>query len=185
MLLRRRAAGFSRHIAGLRFGRPWCVTSMGGGARFSSTNSTTQRGEAGEAEYRTHSVNCAVNDNGVLQPLQSKDYLLFALSSAIPMIGFGFMDNTIMIQAGELIDMSFGSSGIVHTVSIAPLFLGVRFGLSTLTAAAVGQLFSDASGVCFGSTVDNLVCRLFPRLQQGEIGTIVSKADSVVVRIIL
>ncbi|EER10540.1 gaf domain protein, putative [Perkinsus marinus ATCC 50983] len=65
-----------------------------------------------------------------------------------------------MIQAGELIDMSFG----------------VRFGLSTLTAAAVGQLFSDASGVCFGSTVDNLVCRLFPRLQQGEIGKRITAA---------
>ncbi|KAF4663864.1 hypothetical protein FOL46_004511 [Perkinsus olseni] len=76
------------------------------------------------------------------------------------MIGFGFMDNTIMIQAGELIDMSFG----------------VKFGLSTLTAAAVGQLFSDASGVCFGSTVDNLVCRLFPKLQPGEIGKRITAA---------
>ncbi|KAF4668601.1 hypothetical protein FOL47_002935 [Perkinsus chesapeaki] len=76
------------------------------------------------------------------------------------MIGFGFMDNTIMIQAGELIDMSFG----------------VKFGLSTLTAAAVGQLFSDASGVCFGSTVDNLVCRMFPKLQPGEIGKRITAA---------
>lgn len=59
------------------------------------------------------------------------------VNAMVPMIGFGFMDNLIMIQAGELIDTS----------------IGVTFGLSTLTAAAVGQIFSDMSGVCFGGLV--------------------------------
>ena len=49
-----------------------------------------------------------------------------------------------MIQAGDLIDGS----------------LGVTFGLSTLTAAAIGQIFSDVSGVCFGSTVDALFAKV-------------------------
>jgi hypothetical protein len=58
--------------------------------------------------------------------------------------GFGFMDNLVMIQAGDLIDST----------------IGVRFGLSTLTAAAFGQVFSDVSGVCFGGTVEAIASRL-------------------------
>jgi hypothetical protein len=40
------------------------------------------------------------------------------------MIGFGLMDNLVMIQAGDLIDST----------------IGVTLGLSTLTAAAFGQV---------------------------------------------
>ena len=50
------------------------------------------------------------------------------------MVGFGFMDNMVMIQAGDLIDNT----------------IGVRFGLKTLAAAACGQIISDMSGVMFG-----------------------------------
>lgn len=45
-----------------------------------------------------------------------------------------------MIQAGNAIDCT----------------LGVTFALSTLTAAAFGQIISDASGVIFGGTVERL-----------------------------
>jgi hypothetical protein len=38
--------------------------------------------------------------------------------------------------------------------------LGVTFGLSTLTAAAIGQIFSDVSGVCFGGTVEAFMGKL-------------------------
>ena len=54
------------------------------------------------------------------------------------MIGFGFMDNLVMIQAGDAIDST----------------IGVAFGLSTLTAAAYGQVVSDVSGTVFGSAVE-------------------------------
>jgi hypothetical protein len=60
--------------------------------------------------------------------------------AAVPMIGFGFTDQTVMIQAGHYIDCT----------------LGVTFGLSTLTAAAFGQICSDASGVIFGGTVERM-----------------------------
>jgi Transmembrane protein 65 len=65
-------------------------------------------------------------------------------SSAIPMIGFGIVDQTVMLQAGNAIDCT----------------LGVTFGLSTLTAAAFGQVCSDASGVLFGGTLDRFTARL-------------------------
>jgi len=45
-----------------------------------------------------------------------------------------------MIQAGNAIDCT----------------IGVVFGLSTLSAAAIGQICSDASGVVFGGTVERL-----------------------------
>ena len=58
--------------------------------------------------------------------------------AAIPMVGFGLMDNFIMIVAGDAIDNAFG----------------VTFGITTLTAAAFGQVASDVSGVLFGGVVE-------------------------------
>ena len=47
-------------------------------------------------------------------------------------VGFGFMDNLVMIQAGDLIDNT----------------IGVHFGLATLTAAAFGQVFRFVVAWC-------------------------------------
>ena len=58
----------------------------------------------------------------------------YAVNVAIPMVGFGIMDNLIMIQVGEQIDLTFG----------------VSFGLQTMTAAGFGQVISDTAGVCSG-----------------------------------
>mmetsp|Transcript_55958 Transcript_55958/g.177294 ORF Transcript_55958/g.177294 Transcript_55958/m.177294 type:complete len:315 (+) Transcript_55958:151-1095(+) len=66
-----------------------------------------------------------------------------AMRCAVPMVGFGFMDNTVMIHAGNAIDLT----------------LGVTFGLSTLTAACMGQMCSDVAGLCFGDTVEGFVNR--------------------------
>lgn len=54
------------------------------------------------------------------------------------MIGFGFMDNTVMIYAGSAIDATFG----------------VTMGLSTMCAAACGQICSDVAGVSFGGFIE-------------------------------
>eukprot|EP00277_Geminigera_cryophila_P031507 CAMPEP_0173057432 /NCGR_PEP_ID=MMETSP1102-20130122/738_1 /TAXON_ID=49646 /ORGANISM="Geminigera sp., Strain Caron Lab Isolate" /LENGTH=294 /DNA_ID=CAMNT_0013922949 /DNA_START=1 /DNA_END=885 /DNA_ORIENTATION=+ len=66
------------------------------------------------------------------------------VSAAVPMIGFGFMDNLVMITMGEFIDST----------------MGVTFGLSTLTAAGFGQIFSDISGICFGGTVEAVCTKM-------------------------
>jgi GAF domain-containing protein len=73
-----------------------------------------------------------------------KQLCIHGLNCAIPMIGFGFMDNLVMIQAGDAIDNT----------------IGVAMCLSTLTAAALGQVVSDASGVCFGGFIDAMAGRL-------------------------
>lgn len=56
------------------------------------------------------------------QKLSWRQIQTIMLSSALPMVGFGFMDNFVMIQAGSYIDST----------------LGVQFGLTTMTAAAMG-----------------------------------------------
>lgn len=53
------------------------------------------------------------------------------------------MVSPISLQAGHAIDCT----------------LGVTFGLSTLTAAAFGQVCSDASGVLFGGTLESIAAR--------------------------
>merc|ERR1719204_2166541 len=66
------------------------------------------------------------------------------LCAAIPMVGFGFIDNTVMIRAGDAIDQS----------------LGATFGMATLTAAAFGQVCSDSCGVLFGNSLDALFSKI-------------------------
>ena len=73
-------------------------------------------------------------------PPTAKQLAIHALKCAIPMIGFGFMDNTIMIHAGHYIDCT----------------LGVAFSLSTLAAAGIGQIFSGIGGVLFGDTLETV-----------------------------
>lgn len=54
------------------------------------------------------------------------------------------MDNFVMIQAGDMIDNT----------------IGVSLGLATLTAAAIGQVFSDVSGVLFGGVIEGIAVKL-------------------------
>ena len=67
---------------------------------------------------------------------------LIGVVSGIPMVGFGFVDNLLMILAGDAIDMS----------------IGLTFGLSALAAAALGNAFSDVVGVCVPVCVCMRVC---------------------------
>ncbi|KAL4616957.1 transmembrane protein 65-like [Arapaima gigas] len=66
------------------------------------------------------------------------------LHNAIPFIGFGFLDNAIMIVAGTQIELS----------------IGVILGISTMAAAALGNLVSDLAGLGLAGYVEALACRL-------------------------
>jgi hypothetical protein len=69
-----------------------------------------------------------------------REALLYGLAAAIPMVGFGFMDNVVLIVAGSNIDYYFGTS----------------LGIHTMTAAGLGQVVSDTSGVLFGQFIENV-----------------------------
>ena len=58
------------------------------------------------------------------------------VQSTLPMVGFGFMDQTIMVHAGNAIDCT----------------IGVSLGLSTLSAAAVGQIVANTGALVFGES---------------------------------
>ncbi|EZA46446.1 hypothetical protein X777_00150, partial [Ooceraea biroi] len=66
----------------------------------------------------------------VVEP-SSKDLVLVAIANAIPFVGFGFLDNFIMIVAGDQIEM----------------MLNRRFPISTMAAAALGNTVSDVIGI--------------------------------------
>mmetsp|Transcript_6251 Transcript_6251/g.13014 ORF Transcript_6251/g.13014 Transcript_6251/m.13014 type:complete len:223 (-) Transcript_6251:80-748(-) len=69
---------------------------------------------------------------------------LVALGQAVPFVGFGIMDNMIMILSGDYIDMT----------------LGVVFGISTLCAAAIGNIMSDLAGVGLGTVIEDFAAKL-------------------------
>lgn len=78
------------------------------------------------------------NSSPAVPPPTREQLLAHFKHCAVPMVGFGFMDNTVMLHAGNAIDMTFG----------------VTFGLSTLCAAACGQICSDMAGVSFGRVIE-------------------------------
>eukprot|EP00286_Rhodomonas_abbreviata_P024236 CAMPEP_0181309846 /NCGR_PEP_ID=MMETSP1101-20121128/12244_1 /TAXON_ID=46948 /ORGANISM="Rhodomonas abbreviata, Strain Caron Lab Isolate" /LENGTH=225 /DNA_ID=CAMNT_0023416383 /DNA_START=463 /DNA_END=1137 /DNA_ORIENTATION=- len=79
----------------------------------------------------------------VTEPTRQQLWMI-AIASAVPFVGFGFMDNAIMILAGEVIEAK----------------LGVAFGITTMAAAAIGNLISDVCGVGLGGTVEVIAVRM-------------------------
>lgn len=62
-----------------------------------------------------------------------------AVSHGLPFIGFGFLDNFLMIIMGDYIEGS----------------IGVYFCLSTMAAAALGNTISDVLGLGLAHYVEN------------------------------
>jgi len=66
------------------------------------------------------------------------------VGSAVPFVGFGIIDNAVMLVAGDQIDLT----------------LGVSLGISTLAAAGLGNLLSDVGGVWAGGAIEKASGRL-------------------------
>ncbi|KAJ9594020.1 hypothetical protein L9F63_014580 [Diploptera punctata] len=64
--------------------------------------------------------------------------------NAVPFVGFGFLDNFIMIIAGDQIEMMLGSFMV----------------LSTMAAAALGNTISDVMGIGSAWYVERLAIRI-------------------------
>ncbi|KAJ8680031.1 hypothetical protein QAD02_015818 [Eretmocerus hayati] len=78
---------------------------------------------------------CKVPDDWLLRKYVPKpckrDLMIVSIANAIPFLGFGFLDNFIMIVAGDSIESAMGS----------------YITLSTMAAAALGNTFSDILGI--------------------------------------
>ena len=66
------------------------------------------------------------------------------VASMLPFIGFGCLDNSLMLLFGDEIDNT----------------LGVSLGLSTMAAAALGNAWADVAGVFASSRVEHIASRL-------------------------
>ncbi|XP_034242526.1 uncharacterized protein LOC117646006 isoform X2 [Thrips palmi] len=74
----------------------------------------------------------------------SKQLFSVGVHNAIPFVGFGFLDNAIMIIAGDYIELMLGS---VITIS-------------TMAAAALGNTFSDIMGIGSAWYVESLATKI-------------------------
>lgn len=77
-------------------------------------------------------------------PVTTGQLALFSLNIAVPMVGFGFVDNVTMILAGDAIDSTIGTA----------------FGLSVLASAALGNLISDVAGIGMGDVIEAVAKKL-------------------------
>lgn len=106
-------------------------------------------------------------DEGIRTPPTMLQRRRLFVHAAIPMVAFGFVDNTVLIYAGDMIDNT----------------MGVRFGLPTLAAAAMGQVFSDTSGVLCGGTIESIALKMnlpLPGLSMAQQRMTVTKVTSTI-----
>ncbi|ETL85378.1 hypothetical protein L917_15068 [Phytophthora nicotianae] len=80
----------------------------------------------------------------VVTPPTTQELKMVALQVGLPFIGFGFVDNFIMIIAGDYIDLT----------------LGVSLGISSMAAAGIGNTISDIAGLGLGNVVEDFCARL-------------------------
>ncbi|XP_066943177.1 uncharacterized protein [Macrobrachium rosenbergii] len=88
-----------------------------------------------------------------------------ALYNALPFIGFGFLDNFIMIVAGDYIDTT----------------IGIGLGISTMAAAALGNTVSDLAGIGSAWYVENIAVKIGikpPSLSQEQLEMMSSRWSS-------
>jgi hypothetical protein len=81
----------------------------------------------------------------VSAPEPSRQQLLqLSVMAGIPFIGFGILDNAIMLTAGNQIEAS----------------MGVALGMSPLMAAGFGNLISDVAGLKAGGLIEAMAARM-------------------------
>ncbi|XP_043787711.1 uncharacterized protein LOC122712270 isoform X2 [Apis laboriosa] len=110
-------AGYQRQLAAFR----WC-NKLGRPSKIPSLGNVDPTG-----------TYCPVPEDWLMRKYEpsTKDLILVAISNAIPFIGFGFLDNFIMVVAGDQIE----------------IILSKKFPISTMTAAALGNTISDIIGI--------------------------------------
>ncbi|GMF22124.1 unnamed protein product [Phytophthora lilii] len=95
-----------------------------------------------EAAARTEAATVATGAS--VSPPTTQELKMVALQVGLPFIGFGFVDNAIMIIAGDYIDLT----------------LGVSLGISSMAAAGIGNTISDIAGLGLGNVVEDFCARL-------------------------
>jgi hypothetical protein len=61
----------------------------------------------------------------------------------LPFVGFGFLDNFLMLSFGEVIEAN----------------LATKFAISTMTCAAIGNIFADGMSVGFSDLIERIISK--------------------------
>ena len=101
------------------------------------------------------SIKTKVSLDSIPEPTREQ-LRVVALHQAIPFVGFGFMDNSLLLLSGEAIDM----------------YLGVKLGISTMCAAALGNIISDVAGVVLGTVIEDAVAKWSKKIEKVTNGRI-------------
>lgn len=99
---------------------------------------TLDRKELSDA-LRAHDAAGRAAAASAAAPLTPRTLFRIALAVGLPFVGFGFVDNFVMLLAGEEIEALFGA----------------RFGLSTLAAAGLGNMVSDVAGLGLADQIED------------------------------
>lgn len=91
---------------------------------------TEQKMLLNELNQRMNAENPANSSPKDAPPTVQQLKLTF-IHQALPFVGFGFLDNLIMIVAGDYIDAN----------------IGLTLGISTMAAAGLGNALSDVAGI--------------------------------------
>jgi len=78
------------------------------------------------------------------KPATNMQLRLLLFRTMAPYIGFGIVDNGLMVISGEMID----------------LYLGTLFGISTMAAAALGNAFSNGIGMGMHGVIERAASKL-------------------------
>ncbi len=102
---------------------------------------------AGRAPLTEEKEEMSAADAAAVSPPTSAQLGLLSIKSGIPFVIFGFLDNFIMIMAGDYIDAQIGTA----------------LNLSVMASAALGNTVSDFVGQCSGEVIADATERLgFP-----------------------
>ncbi|RWS13148.1 Transmembrane protein 65-like protein [Dinothrombium tinctorium] len=89
------------------------------------------------------------------EPPSLQQLKLIFIHQALPFIGFGFLDNFIMIIAGDYIDTT----------------IGVTLGISTMAAAGLGNAVSDVAGIGSAWYVETIAGKIgveYPKISEAQ-----------------
>ncbi|GFX78963.1 transmembrane protein 65 [Trichonephila clavipes] len=86
----------------------------------------------------------AIKEDAKPEPPTKAQLKTLLAHSAVPFIGFGFLDNLIMIVAGDYIDAT----------------IGITLGISTMAAAGLGNTLSDVAGIGSAWYVERIASKI-------------------------
>ena len=122
------------------------INTMSESQRASVMNALQAQQDKSKAPHSVHKSNVSETEQGDEEPkVPFPALMVLGCMSAIPFIGFGFLDNALMLLAGDFID---------HTVSI-------YLHTSVMASAAMGNVVSGAVGMQVHGIIDRMTQKLF------------------------